>query len=70
LIGDLLAFYVTSPIKKVIGFGKITGKDIDEELIYSDEQMFNRSIWKYKIRFEILFSIYTLENGVPLIVIS
>jgi hypothetical protein len=65
-IGDLLAFYVTLPIKKVIGFGRITTKDINEELIFSDEKILNKPIWKYKIEFEILSSTDIFENGISI----
>lgn len=64
--GDDIAFYVTSPIKKVIGFGKITKKYTDSsELVWSDEVFFKRSIWPYKIKFEVLHVIENWEAGIP-----
>ncbi len=64
--GDLLAFYVTSPVKRVIGFGKLTDKSIEEEIVYPDELLYNKPIWKYRVRFEILYSLHKLEDGIPL----
>jgi hypothetical protein len=32
-LGDYVAFYVTSPIKRIIGFGLITSKFIAEDLL-------------------------------------
>lgn len=49
--GDLLAFYVTTPVKKIIGFGKVIDKMISDDIIWNDEKRFKRSLWKYKISF-------------------
>lgn len=61
---DLLAFYVTRPIGKVIGFGKITGKNVDDSLLWPDEFRFKRSMWKYKIQIKILYSVKDWNKGV------
>jgi len=36
--GEFLAFYVTSPVKKIIGFGKVSEKFIDDKLLWNDEK--------------------------------
>jgi hypothetical protein len=61
-VGDFMAYYVTSPVSKVVGFGKLTEKFADEKLIWPDEKLFRRPIWKYRIRFDNL--ILTVD-GVP-----
>jgi len=65
--GELLAFYVTKPTKKkIIGFGIVKKKFIDEEIIWSDEKFVKRPIWKYRIKFDILYIVKTWENGIVL----
>ena len=56
---DFLAFYVTLPVGKVIGFGHVGKKFISDDIIWNDEKLFKKSIWKYK--FEIIPS-YVCEN--------
>jgi len=53
-IGDYLAYYVTAPIKKIIGLGMIKNKFTDENIVWLDERFFGRAIWKHKIEFETL----------------
>jgi hypothetical protein len=62
--GDYIAFYVTKPLGKIIGFGKFIDKYIDEQLIWQDEILFKRSIWRYKIRFDIFYLIDQWSNGI------
>jgi hypothetical protein len=64
-IGDYLAFYVTSPFKKIIGYGRITSKFVSEELTWPDEIAFKKSIWRYRIRFNNLKVLENWEMGVP-----
>lgn len=64
--GDLLAFYVTLPVKKVIGFGIVTDKFVDDTIIWSDEKFFKRPIWKYRIKFQIIHFIDEWYNGIAL----
>jgi hypothetical protein len=64
--GDYLAFYVTSPVKKIIGFGRIKRKFIDTELIWPDETQFQRAIWKNRFEFVPLLVTDSWENGIPL----
>jgi predicted RNA-binding protein len=64
-IGDYVAFYVTLPIGRVIGHGRITNKFISENLIWPDEKMFGKSIWPYKIEFEKRLVIDEWDQGIP-----
>jgi hypothetical protein len=48
-VGDFMAFYLTSPVSKVVGFDKLSEKFVDEKLIWPDEKLFRRPIWKYRI---------------------
>lgn len=65
-VGDHLAFYVTSPVKKVIGFGQIKRKYIDTTLLWPDEKLFGRSLWKYRFEFDKMFTIDDWEEGLNL----
>jgi hypothetical protein len=64
-IDDYLSFYVTSPVKKIVGFGTITDKYIDNNKIWPYEFFFNRSIWKYRFRFRIFYVLEDWDKGVP-----
>ncbi len=65
-IGEYVAFYVTQPFSKIIGFGKITKKYVDESLVWKDEKDFNRSLWKYRLGFEPIFIQKNWEKGFKL----
>lgn len=65
-IGDSLAFYVTSPIKRIVGFGIIKKKFISEDIIWPDEKLFRKSIWKYKLEFEKIYVVDKWMNGISL----
>ncbi|MDE1878098.1 MAG: hypothetical protein KGI07_06155 [Thaumarchaeota archaeon] len=65
-VNDLLAFYVTSPTMKIIGFGKVTNKFASEDLIWHDEKLFKRSLWKYKISFKIFHVCDNWKDGLQL----
>jgi hypothetical protein len=60
-----LAFYVTKPIQKIIGFGRITDKFIGQDFFWPDEILFKRSIWPYRFRFEVLFVTSDWNHGIP-----
>lgn len=64
-VGDWVAFYVTRPISKIVGFGKITQKFIDENMVWPDERMMRRSIWKYKLKLNIIYVLEEWEKGIP-----
>ncbi|HEX7031849.1 MAG TPA: hypothetical protein VF172_02505, partial [Nitrososphaera sp.] len=61
--GDYLAFYVTAPVKKVIGFGKITRKFVSDDLIFPDELLFGKVIWEYRFEFEKIHLVQDWEKG-------
>lgn len=63
---DLLAFYVTLPIGKVIGFGHVGKKFINDDLIWNDEKLFKNSIWKYKFEIIPSYICKNFEEGVEL----
>jgi len=63
-VGDFLAFYVTAPLSKVIGFGRVSDKFIDDSLFWRDEKLFKRSLWKYKVKFDQIFVTNDWKNGV------
>ncbi len=63
-INEFLAFYVTKPIQKIIGFGQITEKFIDDEILWADEKLFNRAIWKYRINFKLIHVIDDWSKGI------
>lgn len=58
---------ISVPISKIIGFGKITQKFINDEIVWPDERMMGRSIWKYKLKLNI---IYVLEWSAYLAMLS
>jgi len=65
-IGEPVGFYITKPIQKLIGFGKITDKFYDEKLIWNDEILFKRSLWKYKLSFNIIHVCKNWDTGIEL----
>jgi len=64
--GDFLAFYVTSPIKLVIGFGIVEDKIKDEKLIFPLEKSLGESMWPYKITFSVINTCRNWDNGIKL----
>ena len=65
-IGDYVAFYVTKPVKKIIGFGIIISKFVSDDLLFPDEKLFSKSIWKYGIEFKKILTVKKWEEGVPI----
>lgn len=65
-LGDYLAFYAVKPIGKIIGFGIITRKFIDELEVFPDERLFHRSIWKYRFEFKKIQIIDDWKKGVSI----
>ena len=56
---------MTSPVNRVIGFGRIKKKFIDETLIWLDEILFRKPIWKFLLQFEKLYAIDDWTAGIP-----
>ncbi len=63
-MGELVAFYVTNPTKKIIGFAEITKKFISNDLLWPDEKLFKRSLWPYRLQFEIISMIKDWNDGI------
>lgn len=63
---DLIAFYVTKPLQKIIGFGIVKEKFVDDRILWKDEKLYARSLWSNKISFEIIFVCRKLNNGIQL----
>ena len=61
---EFVAFYVTKPIQKIIGFGKITEKFITKNIIWPDEKIFKKSLWGNRIRFEMLSGVKNWNDGI------
>ena len=61
---DKIVFYVTLPIKKIIGFGKVKKKYIGNDLLFRDEINFRRLLWKYRFNFQIEFLVQKWGNGI------
>ena len=62
--GEYVAFYITAPIKKIIGFGKIVKKYVEDDLFWPDEILFNRSLLKYRIKFDVLYRLDDYTDGI------
>ncbi len=62
--GEQVAFYVTSPVKKIMGFATITEKFVSSELIWPDEKLFKRSIWENRVKFKIDSLVKNWNDGV------
>ena len=63
-IGDYVGFYVTSPIKKIIGFGIIKNKFIGTDIVWKDEKLFERPFWNYRMEFDIIYVVDSWINGI------
>jgi len=63
--GDLVAFYVTAPSKKIIGFGELKKKFLDESLYWPDEKLSENVIWKYRMKYSIIHVIDNWKKGIP-----
>jgi len=62
--GDLVAFYVTKPVKSIVGFGKIIKKFISTDILWPDEKLFKKVIWKNRIQFKIIHKVNNWEDGI------
>ncbi len=63
-VGDYIAFYVTTPIKKIIGFGNIIEKFIDRKITWPDEKFVNKPIFSNRLKFEVMFLIEHWKEGI------
>jgi len=65
-INDLVVFYVTKPIQKIIGFGIVKNKYSDDKITWDDENFHKRSLWKFKISFDIFHVCKDWQKGISL----
>ena len=63
---EFVAFYVTKPIQKIIGFGVVKEKFVDEKFLWNDEKLFRRSLWPYKLSIEPFYVCKNWERGISL----
>lgn len=63
---DLLAFYVTLPIRSVVGFGIVEKRFHDAKLTWPQEIWLEESIWPYKISFKVLCQCNDWEDGIEI----
>lgn len=61
---DYVAFYVTAPVKRIVGFGKVAKKFIDESLAWPDEKLFKKAIWKHRLKFNVIFVVDDWDKGI------
>lgn len=62
--GDLVAYYVTKPTKKIIGFGILKRKFIDNTIFWPEEKLLEEIIWKYRIKYSITHIEKNWKNGI------
>ena len=55
--GDILIFYCKNPISGIIGYGQVTKKITNNELIWVDEISENKSIYPNKIYFKTCYAL-------------
>ena len=55
--GDILFFYVTSPVSGLIGFGEVTNKFIGKNYLWADEIRQKKIIYPHRFEFEIKYII-------------
>lgn len=65
-VGDFVTFYVTAPKKKIIGFGKIRRKFVEEKIFWPEEKLSDTVLWKYRLNFSIIYLIKDWSNGIPI----
>ncbi len=61
---DKIVFYVISPVKRIIGFGKVEKKYVGDDLLFRDEIYFEKLLWKYRFNFQIECLIKDWKNGI------
>ncbi|MDI6888825.1 MAG: EVE domain-containing protein [Methanocellales archaeon] len=51
--GDIVFFYVTSPVSKIVGYGKILSKFKQDKPLWPEERTKGRVIWPLRFQFDI-----------------
>jgi predicted RNA-binding protein with PUA-like domain len=55
--GDMVFFYVTSPVSGVVGVGNVTNKFIQDKPLWPDELEANKVIYPYRFEFDIAYAL-------------
>jgi len=58
---DTLFFYITNPIKGVVGYGTITEKFRENKPLWAEEVQENRVLWPLRLRFETTFCLTSVQ---------
>ncbi|MEM2050490.1 MAG: hypothetical protein QXZ11_05150 [Thermoproteota archaeon] len=53
--GDLLLFYVTSPVCGIVGVASVEGKAEENNILWRDEAVVGRALYPYRILFKPVF---------------
>ena len=53
--GDLLLFYVTSPVCGIVGIASVEGKAEENSVLWHDEAVVGRALYPYRILFKPVF---------------
>ncbi|MBO3797353.1 MAG: EVE domain-containing protein [Thermoproteota archaeon] len=53
--GDLLLFYVTSPVRGIVGVASVEGKAEENNILWRDEAVVGRVLYPYRILFKPVF---------------
>ncbi|MEM3388930.1 MAG: EVE domain-containing protein [Thermoproteota archaeon] len=53
--GDLLLFYVTSPVYGIVGVASVEGKAEENNILWRDEAVVGRALYPYRILFKPVF---------------
>ncbi len=49
--GDLVFFYATTPVKGIIGYGRVARTDVDENPFWPEEKRKGHTLWPFRITF-------------------
>lgn len=52
---DIIFFYATTPIKRIIGYGKISSKFKQDRPLWPEELRKNKVIWPLRFQFDVIF---------------
>ena len=55
--GDLLLFYVTSPVRGIVGVARVEGKAEENNILWRDEAVVGRVLYPYRMLFKPLFAL-------------
>jgi len=67
--GDLVAFYVSTPVSRVVGVGCIKRKDKEDTPLWPAEKRSGKAKWVYRFWFDILYCLeesFWKTKGIPI----